>query len=138
MSSVQTMRQAFAHIFDAIMIAIAMAAISNCYAVDRTPRAAEYFSKESRVLFSTPERDIDTGAAALIFAREVYPSIDIATYSARIDDLVLGARRTVDQYGKYDSESVIRALNTFFYRVYGVKYDRSPSAQEKDKATLIL
>lgn len=78
-----------------------------------------------------PERQIDIGIAALTFAKEVYPEIDIAAYSRRIDRLVEGARSVIQRQDRYDPDSVIRALNTFFYQIEGFRYDFSKQAFSK-------
>ena len=78
-----------------------------------------------------PERKIDVGIAALTFAKEVDPDVDIAGYSRRIDQLVDGAQSVIQRQGRYDPDSVVRALNTFFYQVEGFHYDFSPDAYNK-------
>jgi regulator of sirC expression with transglutaminase-like and TPR domain len=82
-----------------------------------------------REILSLPEDKIDTGLAALTFAKEIYPDVDTAAYSARIDDLVGEAKQFIDRHGKHDPDSVIRALNTWYYRVWGIQYDHSPDAR---------
>lgn len=93
-------------------------------------------------LFSTPavaseidkiielrEEQIDVGNAALVFAKEFYPSLDVKKYSKNIDGLVERARSFTN--GSKDPEERIRALNTFLYEIEGFSYDRSPSAESK-------
>ncbi|MEW6331086.1 MAG: transglutaminase family protein [Pseudomonadota bacterium] len=77
------------------------------------------------------EDKIDIGIAALTFAKEIYPQIDISDYSARIDKLVERARFFIRSQGRYDPDSIIRALNTFFYQREGFHYDRSEDAFNK-------
>jgi len=89
----------------------------------------EVFPAEIERLFALPEDQIDTGLAALTFAKEIYPDIDVAAYSAWIDSLAGDARRFIARLGRYDPDSVIRALNTYYYRSWGVQYDKSPTAR---------
>jgi regulator of sirC expression with transglutaminase-like and TPR domain len=96
-------------------------------------QGSSVFSPEVRKILALPEKQIDIGIAALTFAKEVYPEIDIAAYSLKIDMLADQARRTVLRYGKYDPDSVIRALNTYYYRVHNVQYDKSPEGREKQE-----
>lgn len=71
-----------------------------------------------------PEDKIDVGRAALTFAKEIYPAIDIETYSRKIDAMATEARRFVQRYApRDDPESIIRALNTYYYKVWRVRYD---------------
>lgn len=78
-----------------------------------------------------PEDQIDIGIAALTFAKEIYPNIDVTEYSKRIDQLVDRARYVINSQGRYDPDSIVRALNTYFYRIEGFHYDRSDTAYDK-------
>jgi regulator of sirC expression with transglutaminase-like and TPR domain len=78
-----------------------------------------------------PEDQIDIGIAALTFAKEIYPNIDVTEYSKRIDQLVDRARYVINNQGRYDPDSIVRALNTYFYRIEGFHYDRSDTAYDK-------
>lgn len=80
-----------------------------------------------------PEAKIDTGIAALTFAKEVYPEVNVGAYSQQIDGLASEASQFVDRYGKYDPDSVIRAINSWYYRVHLVQYDKTPGAREKQE-----
>jgi regulator of sirC expression with transglutaminase-like and TPR domain len=94
------------------------------------PRSA--FSKDVRDFLELPESQIDTGRAALTFGREVYPRVDVATYSQQIDGMVREARFVVARYARQDDpESIIRALNTYLYKIYRVSYDNSPQSRNK-------
>lgn len=76
-----------------------------------------------------PEEQIDIGMVALTLAKEVYPEIDVAAYSAKINALVAGARALAK--GSNDPDFRIRALNTYLYRDVGITYDLSdPQAQK--------
>lgn len=109
--------------------------IAECCAASTSNQAANTgaFPPEIRKILSQPEDKIDTGLAALAFAKEIYPGINVATYSMRIDALAVEAKQTIDRYGKYDPDSVIRALNSYYYRVYRVQYDKSPNGRAKQE-----
>lgn len=96
-------------------------------------QGSSVFSPEVRKILALPEKQIDIGIAALTFAKEIYPEIDVAAYSLKIDMLADQARRTVLRYGKFDPDSVIRALNTYYYRVHGFQYDKSPEGRERQE-----
>ncbi|MBI3378035.1 MAG: hypothetical protein HY035_06520 [Nitrospirae bacterium] len=83
--------------------------------------ADKNYSVES--LFNLPEEKIDIGIAGLILAKEIYPDIDIKAYSAKIDEMANGAR--ILTKGSKDPDYRIRALNTFFFKIAGIKYDFS-------------
>jgi regulator of sirC expression with transglutaminase-like and TPR domain len=94
------------------------------------PQQKPAFPADIQRVLALPEDQIDTGLAALTFAKEIYPDIDVAAYSAKIDDMANDARQYVARYGKFDPDSVIRALNTYYYRVWDVQYDKSPNGHE--------
>lgn len=96
-------------------------------------RGSNTFSPDIQQILELPEDKIDTGIAALTFAKEIYPSTDVAAYSARIDGLADEVRAFIARYGKYDPDSVIRAMNTYYYRTWGVHYDKSPNARGKQE-----
>jgi regulator of sirC expression with transglutaminase-like and TPR domain len=81
--------------------------------------AAEQLTIEK--LAALPEDKIDIGTAALVLAKEVYPDIDVEAYSAKIDKMATGAR--ILTKGRTDPDYRIRALNTYLYKVEGMKYD---------------
>ena len=76
-----------------------------------------------------PEDQIDIGLAALTFAKEFYPHLDIAAYSKRIDLIADKARRLAN--GTPDPETRIRVLNTVIHQMEGFHYDRSPFARSR-------
>lgn len=82
-------------------------------------------------LLRTPEEKLDVGFAALILAREVYPKLDVAAYSKKIDGLAAQAQEFIARHGRGDPDSVIRALNSFLYKVHGLHYDPSLEAWDK-------
>lgn len=82
-----------------------------------------------------PEHKIDIGIAALTFAKEIYPDLDIQSYSRRIDVIAGKARRLAN--GTQDPETRIRVLNTVLYLTEGFHYDHSSDAQNKQE-TLFL
>jgi regulator of sirC expression with transglutaminase-like and TPR domain len=75
------------------------------------------------------EEKIDIGIAALTFAKEFYPHLDIAAYSKRIDLIVDKARQLAR--GTEDPETRIRILNTVIHQMEGFHYDRSPFARSR-------
>lgn len=76
-----------------------------------------------------PEDQIDIGLAALTFAKEFYPHLDIAAYSQRIDRIADKARQLAQ--GTEDPETRIRILNTVIHQMEGIHYDRSPFARSR-------
>jgi regulator of sirC expression with transglutaminase-like and TPR domain len=87
--------------------------------------------RDTERLLQTPEAKLDVGIAALTLAREVYPQLDVAAYSKKIDLLAAQAREVIIRHGRNDPDSVIRALNSFFYKIHGLYYDPSAEAWEK-------
>lgn len=77
--------------------------------------------KEMDKLLALPEEKIDIGMAALIIAKDIFPEIDVKAYSARIDNLVTKAK--ILTKGRIDPDYRIRALNTYLFKVEGIKYD---------------
>jgi regulator of sirC expression with transglutaminase-like and TPR domain len=75
------------------------------------------------------EDKIDIGLAALTFAKEFYPNLDIAAYSKRIDLIADKARQLAR--GTEDPETRIRVLNTVIHQMEGFHYDRSPFARSR-------
>jgi len=76
-----------------------------------------------------PENKIDVGIAALTFAKEIYPDLDVAAYSKKIDLLADQARQLAN--GTQDPERRIRVLNTVLFRTEGFHYDHAPDARRK-------
>ncbi len=77
------------------------------------------------------ENQIDIGLAALTFAKEFYPHLDIAAYSKRIDLIADKARQLAQ--GTEDPETRIRVLNTVIHQVEGIHYDHSPFARSRQE-----
>lgn len=87
------------------------------------------FEKEIDKLLSLPEKKIDIGTASLILAKEIYPNLDIKVYSAKIDAMVEGVR--IITKGSTNPDYRIRVLNTYLYKIAGIKYDLSDPYAEK-------
>lgn len=88
-------------------------------------------SAEIQRLLALPEDKIDIGIAALTFAKEIYPNLDITAYSRKIDDLADKVKKLAN--GTQDPEQRIRALNTVLFRCEGFRYDLSPTARSKQE-----
>ncbi|WP_076998256.1 transglutaminase family protein [Variovorax sp. KK3] len=85
-------------------------------------------------MLELPEDQIDVGRAALIFGKEIYPSIDVEACSRKIDAMAAQASRFVLRYAlRRDPDSIIRALNTYYYKVWGVRYDNSPESRTRQE-----
>jgi len=88
------------------------------------------------VILRLPENKIDIGIAALTFAKEVYPDLDIKKYSAKINSIAKEAKAFAEENagGKNkisDPEYKKLVLNTYLYREYKLQYDLSdPYAQK--------
>ncbi len=90
------------------------------------------FSRDVRDIIELPEAQIDTGRAALTLGKEVYPHIDVEAYSRKIDVMVGEARFVLQRYARQDDpESIIRTLNTYYYKQWRVQYDQSPDVRSK-------
>ena len=76
-----------------------------------------------------PEDKIDIGLAALTFAKEFYPKLDILAYSQRLDRIADKARQLAQ--GTSDPETRIRILNTVIHQMEGFHYDHSPFARSR-------
>ncbi|MFQ5702092.1 MAG: SirB1 family protein [Acidobacteriota bacterium] len=61
-----------------------------------------------------PEQEIDLAEAAFLIALEEYPSLDIAAYMGRLDQLAEGARPGVERAGE-NPFAVIDALNAYLF-----------------------
>lgn len=71
---------------------------------------ASFCSPAVQNLINVPEDKIDLGATALAFASEIYPGIDMRSYSAQIDLLAEQVRRLAKN--SKDPDYRIRCLNT--------------------------
>ena len=115
-----------------VFVFLVIAGIS--YADSGKPKSdVRFFSAEVLKILALPENEIDVGLAALVFAKEVYPEISVSAYSAKIDLLADEAKRAIQRRGKYDSESVLRMLNSYYHRVHGIQYDKSADARQKQE-----
>jgi regulator of sirC expression with transglutaminase-like and TPR domain len=117
------MKKIYKHFARGAIVIFSMVGIAN---------AADSFIPPSiQKQLDLPEQKIDIGIAALTFAKEIYPDINVAEYSGRIDQLVKQVRNVIDHQGRYDPDSVIRAINTYLYKSEGFHYDRSDTAYKK-------
>ena len=91
--------------------------------------SAGSLEEEIDQLYKLPEERIDIGIASLKLAKEVQPDIDIASYSAMIDDMVKGAREITK--GSTDPDYRIRALNTYLFMRLRIEYDLSDPQARK-------
>ncbi len=78
-----------------------------------------------------PEGQIDIGLAALTFAKEINPGIDVQAYSRKIDVLADEVRSLAQN--TQDPERRIRVLNTVLFRKEGFHYDRDPFSRSVQK-----
>ena len=86
-------------------------------------------ASEIEKLLTLPEDKVDIGIVALTFAKEFYPDIDVAAYSAKIDTLAGKVRWLAKD--TQDPERRIRVLNTVLFRQEGIHYDRSPFSRSR-------
>ena len=84
-----------------------------------------------KALSSLPEDEIDIGISALVLAKEVFPEVNIQSYSAKIDTIV-SAIKTLT-CGRTDPDYRVRALNTHLYKVFGMNYDLADPYVKKIK-----
>lgn len=77
-------------------------------------------------ILALPEDKIDIGTAALTFAHEIYPHIDIAVYSKKLDALADEARKIAGPNAGPDQTEI--AINKMFGRE-GFHYDFSTNAK---------
>jgi regulator of sirC expression with transglutaminase-like and TPR domain len=82
-------------------------------------------------LLMLPENKIDIGIAALTFAKEFYPALNIASYSVKIDSLVEKVRSKTR--GSLDPEYRIRVLNTLLFLDEGFHYDHESSSKGRSE-----
>ncbi len=82
-------------------------------------------------LLALPEEKIDIGITALTLAKEIYPNLDVAAYSDKID--ILAAKVHWLAQGTQDPERRIRVLNTVLFRQEGFHYDRNPFSRAKEE-----
>jgi regulator of sirC expression with transglutaminase-like and TPR domain len=85
------------------------------------------FPTDVQRLIDLPDTEIDIAIAALAFAKESYPNLDVGAYSKKIDELAEKVRLMAR--GTQDPERRIRVLNTVIFRDGGYRYDRDPFAR---------
>ncbi|MBC5768550.1 transglutaminase family protein [Ramlibacter albus] len=95
---------------------------------NRADRAAP-FPSAVRAILDLPEDRIDVGLAALTFASVVHPRMDIAAYSARIDQIVRDARTHMQRKPSRNYIDILMALNSYLFDVWGMHYDHSKDAR---------
>lgn len=83
-----------------------------------------------KALSELSENEINVGIVALVLAKEVFPDIDVADYSAKIDDIVIEVKKLTR--GSQDPNCRVRALNAYLYKVYGMQYDLDDPYVEND------
>ena len=107
-----------------VLVVCVFAILDTTTAADR-----ETFPPPIQKQLKLSEDKIDIGLAALTFAKEFYPHLDIAAYSKRIDLIADKARQLAK--GTPDPETRIRVLNTVIHQMEGFHYDRSPFARSR-------
>lgn len=92
------------------------------------------FSPDVGKILELPESQIDLGRSALAFGKEIYPGIDVEAYCRKIDAMAMYASRFVQRYAAGGGpEAVIRALNTYYYKYWGVRYDSSEEGKTRQE-----
>ncbi len=81
-------------------------------------------------LLRQPEDKIDVGIAALTLAKEIYPEIDIPSYSEKIDAMAGQVRRLAR--GTSDPDQRVRCLNTVILLYGKFQGSRDASARESE------
>jgi tetratricopeptide (TPR) repeat protein len=84
---------------------------------------------EISALLKLREKDIDVAHAALVLAKEIYPDLNVAAYSRKVDQLADDVRHHGN--GIDDPDGRIRVLNTVLYQSAGFRYDHSVEALDK-------
>jgi regulator of sirC expression with transglutaminase-like and TPR domain len=71
------------------------------------------------------EDEIDIGWLALVFAKEThYPELDIERYNMLLDMMAIDIKVKMARIGQDDSDTRIRVMNTYFFKVLGFEYDK--------------
>lgn len=109
----------------ALALALCVLGMSHAVLASDQPHIPVAIQKQ----LNLPEDKIDIGLAALTFAKEFYPNLDIAAYSKRIDLIADKARQLAQ--GTPDPETRIRILNTVIHQMEGIHYDHSPFARSR-------
>lgn len=76
--------------------------------------------KIAKNLASLPEEKIDPAYAVLRFEKELWPDLNVKTYLNKIEVITKDAKTFIGE--TKNPEERIRALNTFFYKLYGFRY----------------
>jgi len=93
------------------------------------------FEEEINRLCNLPEDKIDIAIVSLTLAKELYPDLDIENYSAKVDEMVQGAKTLTK--GSTDPDYRVRALNTYLFKRRGIEYDLSdPNVQKAENRHL--
>lgn len=87
------------------------------------------FTPEVEKILALTEDQIDIGRAALTFAKEPFPNLDVEAYSRRIDDLVEKVKNLAPST---DIDTLLMTMHVVLYKHEGFHYDFSPNAQEED------
>ena len=98
--------------------------------VSACANGAQFPPELNRVL-NLAEGEIDVGIVALTLAKEIYPDLDVPSYSRKIDEIVFKARQLAA--GTLDPEKRIRVLDTVIFLREGYRYDRTPFARSKQE-----
>lgn len=96
-------------------------------------QADEVFSEDIQKILNLREDQIDAGAAALFFAKDVYPNIVVSKYSEMLDMHVNNVHRLTLMQPKQDPATQIRVLNAYLYQMLGIHYDPSPKAHDNQE-----
>ena len=88
--------------------------------------AGEGYASSINAVLAQSGLKVDIGKAALVFAKEIFPEIDIDKYSADIDRMASQVHRL--NAGREDPEMRVSALNTVLYRRERIAYDHSKDA----------
>lgn len=80
-------------------------------------------SPEIEKILALPEDQIDVGIAALTFAKQVYPDIDIQAYSRQIDELADEVKALNASFPK--PNRLLWSLDQVLYKRQGFSYDQT-------------
>ncbi|MDD4616020.1 MAG: transglutaminase family protein [Alphaproteobacteria bacterium] len=92
-------------------------------------QAVETISPEVEKILALPEKKIDIGTAAIVFAKDIATGpFDEMRYSRELDRLAVEARKLIPP--KSGPDEALMAINTVLYQREGFSYDFSPDARE--------
>jgi hypothetical protein len=89
-----------------------------CGAVSAVPTAWAGTSRLESLRW-LPEDRIDVGRASFALSQELYPSVDIESFSRQLDALAAAVRRRVTS--RNDPEERVWAMNTVFFQERGLE-----------------